>query len=277
MLRAALIVLLAALIAVLAQAHEWQGRLPLGDGKLSAMPERGSIMSCQTRFSDAPGASRSGDWIENGTWDPHGKPVVQGEVSWPNSQISIAVEGDRRVIRANNLPKHATGEFPIRPGTPAFDFDPNPNHIGTQDILFSIPASPSLAPQPNCIPMGMIGFAVTGAAIYNALDAGGRDAPAHEIQDRCNGHPDRSSQYHYHNWSSCLTATRPDEPLGWMLDGFPILGPVDDAGKDITNADLDDCHGRVGPVWIDGHSVTMYHYHFTREYPYSIGCFRGGF
>ena len=44
---------------------------------------------------------------------------------------------------------------------------------------------------------------------------------------------------------------------------------------EITNADLDACHGRVGPVRIDGRLVTTYHYRFTLEFPYTIGCFRG--
>jgi hypothetical protein len=25
----------------------------------------------------------------------------------------------------------------------------------------------------------------------------------------------------------------------------------------------------------DGERRTIYHYHFTREYPYTLGCFRG--
>ncbi len=60
-----------------------------------------------------------------------------------------------------------------------------------------------------------------------------------------------------------------------MLDGFPILGPYDEDGREITNAELDECHGRTGPVLIDGRVVTTYHYRFTLEFPYTIGCFRG--
>ena len=125
------------------------------------------------------------------------------------------------------------------------------------------------------VPMGMIGVTKDGVALFNAFDAEGFDAPAHEIQDKCNGHPQFSGQYHYHNWSPCIKAERADAPVGWMLDGFPILGPTGVDGKKITNADLDECHGRVGPVWMDGKLVTLYHYHFTLEYPYTIGCYRG--
>ena len=52
--------------------------------------------------------------------------------------------------------------------------------------------------------MGMIGFTVTGVALYNALDAAGRDAAAHEVQDLCDGHPQGRGQYHYHSSSPCL-------------------------------------------------------------------------
>ena len=253
----------------------WPHDLPLGDGRASSTPRAGYVMTCQAFFAGAPGAFRSGDWIANGRWDPARKPVVEGEVSWPNARISVAVEGGERVVRANNLPRHPTGEFPIRPGSRAYDYDRNPNRIAEQPILLRLPAAPHQAPQPHCVPMGMIGFALSGAAIFNAFDAGGRDAPAHEIQDRCNGHPERSSQYHYHNWSPCLALPDADAPVGWMLDGFPILGPVDGEGRTVTNADLDACHGRIGPVRIDGRLVATYHYRFTLEFPYTIGCFRG--
>ncbi len=255
-------------------AHEKQ--LSLGDGMISSMPQRGYVYSCQSRFNpNAPGAHVKGEWIEGDHWDPTAKPHVEGEVWWPNAEISITREGDERVVRANNLPDHVTGEFPIKPGTEAYRYDRNPNHIGEQPILLRLTAEPKIASSASCVPMGMIGFAVSGVAIFNAFDAGGRDAPAYEIQDLCNGHPERDSQYHYHNYSPCLTNDDPDAPLGWMLDGFPILGPVNSAGKHYTDADLDDCHGMIGPVDLDGTMVTMYHYRFTEEFPYTIGCYRG--
>ncbi len=255
-------------------AHE--APLPLGDGKISSRPEVGFVYSCQQRFDpDAPGAHRPGEWIAGKSWYPSLKPKVEGEIFWPNARIAVAVEGSERVVRANSLPVHATGEYPVRAGSEAYSFDRNPNSVGARTVLLRLPAEPGRAAQPSCVPMGMIGFAVSGVAIYNALDGGGRDAPAHEIQDLCNGHPEFSGQYHYHNLSPCLAASDSDAPVGWMLDGFPILGPVNSFGKRYTNADLDACHGRIGPVRIEGELREMYHYRFTDEYPYSIGCFVG--
>ena len=122
--------------------------------------------------------------------------------------------------------------------------------------------------------MGMIGFTVTGVALYSALDDAGRDAAAHEIQDVCDGHPQANAQYHYHNASPCIPGSRSDTLVGWALDGFPILGMRDAKGALLTDADLDACHGRREPVRIGGRTYS-YAYHLTREYPYSLGCFAG--
>jgi len=50
---------------------------------------------------------------------------------------------------------------------------------------------------------------------------------------------------------------------------------LDAQGRELTNADLDECHGRASEVLWDGSRVRIYHYVLTREYPYTIGCFRG--
>ncbi|HEY3948695.1 YHYH protein [Phenylobacterium sp.] len=273
----------ASAIPAAVQAHP-DHLLPLGDGHISTTPQRGYVLGCPANPGGpggppGGGAFRAGEWIKDGHWDPDAKPVVEGQVEWPNAAITISVENDKRVIRANSLPRHPTGEFPIKAGTRAYDYDRNPNHIAERQVLLTLPAQPVAADRPACVPMGMIGFAVSGVAIFNAFDATLRDAPAYEIQDRCNGHPERTSQYHYHNWSPCLAqgTGKPDPqvPVGWMLDGFPILGPYDAKGVAITDADLDECHGRTGPVKSDGRTVVTYHYRFTLEFPYTIGCFRG--
>ncbi len=255
-------------------AHE----LPLGDGNISTAPEVGNVYACQTRFGGG-GAFRDGAWIGGDTWDSDLKPVVDGAVDWP-SEISISLEGDNRIVRSNNLPDHPTGVFGIQPSDDAYAYDRNPNQIRAQDILLTLPANPTAASEEGCVPMGMIGFATSGAAIYNALDALGRDAAAHEIQDACNGHPERSGQYHYHDLSACLSDTRSEanghsDLLGYALDGFGIYGLYGEDGEVITNDDLDACHGHVHEVMWDGQPTEIYHYHFTQEYPYTIGCFHG--
>lgn len=267
----------AALVPPLANAHE----LPLGDGRVSSSPRAGYVYSCQRRFNpNAPGAQASGGWLNEArsTWDPAKKPTVDGNVKWPG-KISISLKGSSRVISANGLPKTRTGTFPVGRNDDAYRYDRNPNKIRKQTVLLTLPADPQFAKKTSCVPMGMIGFTVSGTALFNALDARGDDAPAHEIQDHCNGHPEHDGTYHFHNYSGCFSDTRsgPDgtsDLIGYALDGFGIFGMYEN-GRKLTNADLDACHGRTSTVMWDGKPHEIYHYVFTEEYPYTIGCFRG--
>ncbi|MBI1214616.1 MAG: YHYH protein [Alphaproteobacteria bacterium] len=272
----ALFALLVPLSAAL--AHEGEG-LPVGDGKVSTSPRAGYIYSCQQHFF-GNGARHSGDWLDGDTWYPDEKPHVGGAQEWPSSQVSVSVEDGMRVIRANNLPEHATGNFPIRRSDPAYRYDTNPNAISAQNILLKLPLMPQEAAQPSCVPMGMIGFTLDGVALFNGLDAAGRDAAAHEVQDKCDGHPERSGQYHYHSNSPCLrdddgAAGRPSDLVGYALDGFGIYGMHGDDGKILHDKDLDACHGHVSKVMWNGKMQEIYHYNITPEYPYIIGCFKG--
>jgi len=278
--RAALVIspaLVAGLGGASASAHDIR---QLGDGKYSDSPKAGYLFSCQTQFSaNAPGAPGGGSWISGDTYDLDEKPTVEGSVMWPNAEITVTREGDLRIVRANNLPTHPTGVFPIARNDDAFQYDRNPNAIRVQNILLRLPADPETADRASCVPMGMIGFTLTGGALFNAIDARGRDAAAYEILDKCGGHPQQNGQYHYHDAAACLPhgrdASGGSELIGYALDGFGIYGPYDASGQKLANADLDGCHGKVGPVMWDGKLVNMYHYVMTDEYPYSIGCFRG--
>ncbi len=275
----ALAILLGSLIAVAGLAASAHGR-PLGDGKISTSPGVGYLMSCQTQFNaNAPGAFNTGPWISGSTYDADAKPTVDGSIGWP-SEIMVTRQGDKRMVRANNLPGHGTGVFPIAGSDDAYQYDRNPNSIQSQDIALTLPADPQSGTTASCVPMGMIGFALSGTAIYNAVDARGKDAPAYEIQDGCGGHPQRQGQYHYHDRSPCLidSQSQPNghsDLVGYALDGFGVFGIHGDGGQELTTADLDDCHGHNHAVDWDGERKTIFHYHMTDEYPYTIGCYRG--
>jgi hypothetical protein len=254
--------------------------LPLGDGNISTSPRVGYVFACQTTFGNNGAPPGSAPWIVGTKWNQTAKPTVQGEVQWPNSRVTITLSGTQRIVSANNLPSHPTGVFPIQRSDPAFQYDGNPNTIAEQTILLRLAASPQAAAAPTCVPQGLIGFTASGAALYNALDAAGRDAAAHEVQDRCAGHPQGQGQYHYHSWSTCFkdaatTQTQHSDLVGYALDGFGIFGQFGEGGKRLANADLDACHGHTHAIPWDGQTLTLYHYHMTREYPYSVGCFHG--
>ena len=250
--------------------------IPLGDGKVSSAPRAGYVYSCMTNFRGG-GAQHAGDWIRGSTWDETRKIAVQGAVSWPDARLSVRAAGDRRVVAGNGLPTSGTtGTFPVQRSDPAFEIDRNPNAIRSQGVSIELPAAPQLAAQPSCVPMGPVAITLNGVLLFNALDDAGRDAAAHEVQDRCNGHPERQGRYHYHGPSPCIPGIdQPNAVIGFAFDGFPITGLVGADGREYGNGDLDECHGRMDELRVDGKPVRTYHYAMTREYPYAVGCFRG--
>jgi hypothetical protein len=252
-------------------------RLPVGDGKHSTTPQEGFVMTCQAEFpEDAPGAQEQGPWFNgDGTWDSTAKAVVDGEVEWPARLETEVVDGVR-TFTGNDLPDHPTGEFPIGEDDDAARYDRNPNAIAEQVLAVEVPAEPEVADEPTCIG-GEVGVVLTGAALFSAFDAGGRDAVAWETQDACSGHPQDHGAYHYHSLTSCLADPGDGRStlLGYAYDGFGIYGPRGADGVELTNADLDECHGTTSEVMWEGELVEMYHYVATREFPYTVGCFRG--
>jgi hypothetical protein len=254
--------------------------LPIGNGKVTyAGPRRGYVYACRSGFGGPGGGAQvEGPWIkDDGTFDQTAKPTVDGSVGWSNAWKKIWVKKRKRVIRGNGLPVDGTtGEFPVSSSDDAYQYDRNPNSIGARSVRAALPRHPKRAQRASCVSMGVIGYAKNGVAIFNALD---RDAVAHEVQDSCDGHPQKEGVYHYHSIPDCLTegeSTKKASGLvGYALDGFPIYGPRGNGGRILTNDDLDACHGKVSKVRFEGKWQRIYHYVATYEYPYTVACFRG--
>jgi YHYH protein len=254
-----------------------QTKLPIGDGKVASSAKVGYVFSCQTNFPPAGGAFKDGPWIKSdGTFDFTAKAIVDGSVSWTSSQ-TITLKDATNTVTGNGLPKHTTGTYPVSSSDDAYQYDRNPNSIKARNISYGLPANPLVAASPTCMRLGPIGITLTGAAFFNALDGNGKDAVAHELQDACQGHPERSGQYHYHNLTSCLNdpGTGHSSLQGYVLDGFGIYGVRGGAGKILTNADLDECHGHTHQIVWNGKTENLYHYHATYEYPYTVSCYKG--
>lgn len=246
-------------------------RLPLGNQKVSTAPRSGYLQSCQTTFNpNAPGAQAEGPWIDGDTWDMTEKIAVAGSVSH-DPVFRIAVAGATRTISGNGLPS-VSGTFPVAASDPAYQHDRNPNTIRSQTISVSVPANPKRAATTTCVG-GSVGVTTKGIPIFNGFDAGGRDAVANEVQDRCGGHPQQAGQYHFHGFSACAKTTG---LWGYAYDGFGIYGPRDQqTGKVLSTKDLDACHGITSTVKWRGKWKRMYHYVATYDFPYTVGCYRG--
>jgi hypothetical protein len=253
------------------------GILPVGDSKYSATSAQvGSIYVCAGYANNIKnsqgGAGKRGPWFIGTTqYDLNKKLHVQGDVKWQSS-FSNTVSGSTRTISTNNLPNHTTGVFPISPTDPSYTYDRNPNIIAAQSFTYSLSANPTYG-LPQCMG-GQVGVMLTGAALFNGFDAAGRDAGAWEVQDGCDGHPEKTGTYHYHTLSSCIKDVSVKTVIGYALDGFPITGPQVGANNVLTSSDLDACHGLTSQVVLDGKNVTMYHYVMTQDFPYSVSCFR---
>lgn len=249
--------------------------LPLGDGRYVTKGSRkGYIYLCHV-MNGGGGAQVDGPWIHGDSWDASGKISVQGRVSWNDAAFANTSGSGKRVLSGNGLPtSHATGIFPVQSSDPAFQYDRNPNRIAPQTLLDVLPVNPVYSDEPSCMG-GEAGVMLTGVPLFNGFDTGMRDAGAHEVQDSCNGHPQRSGQYHYHNLSACIKDIGEKAVIGYALDGFPITGPEVAPGKYLTTENLDECHGITSEIMEDGRKKVTYHYVMTQDFPYSVSCFRG--
>ncbi len=252
-------------------------QLPLGDGKsTTAGPGRGILYLCRTQTGGG-GAQTNGPWIKGTVYDLTAKYIVDGSVSWPQAFFRKKL-AKKLKLTGNGLPtNHTTGTFPVAANDDAAQIDRNPNTIKAQSIALALAAKPKRLKQPQCAG-GEVGIARNGVAIFNAVDAEGRDAVAHEVQDHCSGHPQGSGVYHYHGLPACLASAsgnKHSKQIGWAFDGFPIMGPLGAKGRYTSNADLDVCHGHAHRIKFNGETRKLFHYHANYEFPYTVGCYRG--
>lgn len=248
-----------------------------GDGQ----PDFLSLWLCGLP-ADGAGNADASDWTNpDGTWDYSRKPQVEGNVTWM-SEFSVSLDGNgNRIISGNALPDHPTGIFPITRGSIAYQYDGNPNIISEHEVYYVLPAIPEVAQAPSCVFFGPSGISLSGSAIYHGASTLGNDAAAHEMLDRFGGHTDGTERYHYHFPAQELQdhihphSTGHSALMGYMLDGFGIYGPYGEDGELLSSTDLDECHGHTHPVLWDGEMINLYHYHWTYDFPYNIGCFKG--
>jgi len=177
------------------------GVLPVGDGRYrSDRARKGYVFACSQYAQNLSsgtggGAQAAGPWFsaDRTTYDIDEKVSVQGSVDWP-ADSSITTRNGRRTIWTNDLPTHATGTFPVQTSDPAYAYDRNPNSIRAQDVTLVLDSTPTYG-HAQCMG-GQVGVMTSGAELFSAFDAGGRDAGAWEVQDGCAGHPQIEGAYH---------------------------------------------------------------------------------
>lgn len=200
---------------------------------------------------------------------------------------SLAEEGNFMVIRTRDQPDHGSPFYPetdpkyeaYNGSNPSFSTkinlmgqisDPD---IRAQDLTFRIPKNPTASPRRVATGLGPIGIAINGVVLFNQYNGARALLDSLEFNnfDQYNGHPTPapSQQYHYHIEPTYLTKKFGGSALiGFLLDGFPIYGPVEDGAR-LRSADLDRLHGHAHatPEYPGG----IYHYHFTDDAPWLNG------
>jgi hypothetical protein len=249
----------------------------LGDSYLTTTtPARGKLYSCVAGNPSAPGSIQSRiTWIDYnaGTWNLLRKPFLPvGTFNPAPGTATISESGTSRTVQVTNMPKDGKiGDWPMTRYAALTAIDPNPGTPSAKNYSFVLPIAPAEAAVPSCVGMGSIGVTLNGVVLYNAVDARGNDAVANEIVDVYGGHP-AQTDYHYHYVPERLDGTPLADGhspvVGFIRDGFALYGYKGVGGVELSNADLDECHGH-------SHGTLGYHYHATIEYPYTIGCYRG--
>ena len=138
------------------------------------------------------------------------------------------MDSSRRIIEINNLPKDDhTGDWPMSDYKIFNYIDRNPGIPSSKNIKFVFSSKPNILDVPKCLSPGPVGLTMNGVLIYNASDARGNDAVAHEIVEVFGGHPARE-EYHYHFIPGLFDKNSLEDvhsgKVGYIIDGFPIYG-----------------------------------------------------
>jgi hypothetical protein len=156
-----------------------------------------------------------------------------------------------------------------------------PNMIKTQSIVMRMPADPTEAANKTQSTFATIGLALNGVSFFNENAAPGGDIVDELFTfDQCSGHPQRQGVYHYHVDAVCLVrdlggdvteqsvtdagttytwiedaGTNAGVLLGFLMDGFPVYGPID--------AEELDCQGEAVTEPINAYNG---HTHCTTDF-----------
>ncbi len=111
---------------------------------------------------------------------------------------------------------------------------------GEVPSLLQLPLEPTFNEEPSCLPSSMIGILLDGTVVV----------------------PNVPQSDHFEGLA------------GYAIDGFPLFSSRED-GRILTSADLDECHGHMHEIVVEGVVRSVYHYHLTSDAPYSLSCLRG--
>ncbi|MEM6392837.1 MAG: YHYH protein [Planctomycetota bacterium] len=176
--------------------------------------------------------------------DEHAHPtspiVFTHNASRTKPQATITTTNTHRILIANGIPDHATGQFPNRG---------NPNRISAQSYQFRMALKPTEYKTVEAFRGYLFGVALNGVpfdpSTAEFYDPDSRRKVSRQRNnwnyealsgtinlglDRSNAHVQPTGAYHYHGIPVGLLKAEAEPQqmtlLGYAADGFPIYGPI---------------------------------------------------
>lgn len=193
----------------------------------------------------------------------------------------IYIDGNYIVVEASAFPDHKSPYFLnteweadmwIDDTRSSFMQAPG-NKVSVINYKFKLPINPTEDATKTSLGTATVGIAINGVPLFNQYAAGNSPITTSSGEylsfDLYGGHPTPNNEYHYHIEPNYVTGLKgKDALIGFMLDGYPVYGPLED-GETLTSDDLDDYHGHEHET--DEYPAGIYHYHITADSPYING------
>lgn len=166
--------------------------------------------------------------------DRQGADQDDSPTTLPAPKVEIVERDGYRVITANGIPNHKTGQFPS---------GRNPNRISAQKWEFRVTLAPKANDKPTGVRMNLFGVALNGIPFDPATAEFWKGVRGSEwVEDSqvgtgklgidlSNAHVQPGGVYHYHGIPlglvDALKKEKPDAAksmlqVGWAADGFPV-------------------------------------------------------
>ena len=237
----------------ISQAHDWHAhRLHNEDAAHVVKPEEAEPEEAEQEEAKPD---------EAGQQIPLAGPQAKAFAPFSKT-VDAHIDGQHLVVESNGLPDHQ-----MMVGIVSWQQQvPLPQPFTGQNA-WRLPLHPQPAAKPISVlkePLGgAIALAVNGVPIFCALNNRGEDTLLAGELDEWGGHCGRGDDYHYHAAPVHLEKhVGVGNPIGYALDGYPILGFTEADGS--IPKDLDEFNGHKDA---DGN----YHYHATKSFPYING------
>lgn len=185
------------------------------------------------RLGDSNANCREETFLDLATWLPDPNQSLE------DPEMTVSCTSTTMTVSSNSVPQYLIDWADAQRNSFANDLKPT-------DATYTVPRTAAFNATPKqASVVGGVGIAINGVQISSPSASGGpleyADPAGTEVDgDTCDGHPNPGGKYHYHSLkTTCFfpkadngnlkndPCTAPSPILGWIADGYPILGPCE--------------------------------------------------